>query len=233
MSNLKVRYGSGPNQINVGGGAPAGTWGYAWTDGRIALNPGIPAGMKTGTAAHEIGHVLGLDHAGTNSIMHPMMRGPLWPSGYDRQTIQRIYGGSGKGNPPEGGGGGFDIFGAIKKVLSGPLGKLKELLSGGNAFSQMAGGLAKNVVNGIMEKASGGRIDDIWDAPVGTTHALRPGVSSIYNGTGGVEHFKRVDPSDAGNGLVIQGNVYTVDENEFARAVFKKADQRRSLAYVA
>ena len=46
--------------------------------------------------------------------------------------------------------------------------------------------------------ALGGIVDGVWDAPVGTVHALRPGVSTIYNGTGSTEMFQRVDATAPG-----------------------------------
>ena len=46
--------------------------------------------------------------------------------------------------------------------------------------------------------ALGGVVDGVWDAPVGTVHALRPGVSTIYNGTGSTEMFQRVDTTAPG-----------------------------------
>lgn len=46
--------------------------------------------------------------------------------------------------------------------------------------------------------ALGGIVDHVWDAPVGTVHALRPGVSTIYNGTGSTEMFQRVDTTAPG-----------------------------------
>ena len=36
-------------------------------------------------------------------------------------------------------------------------------------------------------------MDDKWDDPVGTVHSLRPGLSTIYNGTGATEKFQRVE----------------------------------------
>lgn len=155
MSNLTVKHGTGQNQITVGGGAPPGTWGYAWTNGTIRLNEGIPGNMKTGTGAHEVGHVLGLDHAGTNSIMHPMMRGPLWPSSYDRSTIQRIYGGAGKGNPAEAGGG-PDVPSIIAKITA-PItdfigkiaGKITDKFPGAGVAVDMVKGAANRVGDGV------------------------------------------------------------------------------------
>lgn len=46
--------------------------------------------------------------------------------------------------------------------------------------------------------AMGGIVDDVWDDPVGTVHALRPGVSTIYNGTGSTEAFQRVGSTTEG-----------------------------------
>jgi len=83
--------------------------------------------------------------------------------------------------------------------------------------------------------ADGGLVKpgNVWDDPVGTVHRLPQGVSSIYNGTGGAEYFQRVNPDQPTGGLNIHGDVYTVDETQFANKVFRKMDQRRSLAYVA
>lgn len=206
IGNLAVRYGSGPNQIRVGSGAPAGTWGYAWTDGRIQLNPGIPGNMKTGVAAHEIGHVLGLGHAGTNSIMHPQMRGPLWPSAFDRSSIHRIYGGSGKGNPPEGGGGG--ILGWITDKLTSGVDTLIDSIGG--KFPGIAGDIASGVGKFLLGKGKDW-VTSIWDDPVGTVQPLRPGYSTIYNGTGGTEFFQRVQPGGGGEAVTVENIRAAID----------------------
>lgn len=153
IGNLNVRHGRGQNQITVGAGAPAGTWGYAWSNGTIRVNAGIPGNRKVGTLAHEIGHVLGLDHAGTNSIMHPMMGGGDWPTAFDRASIHRIYGGAGKGNPPEGGGG-FSIFDMVGKVVdfvTKPFNTFKEKF-GKNEFGRMGIGIANKAIDGIKSK---------------------------------------------------------------------------------
>lgn len=47
--------------------------------------------------------------------------------------------------------------------------------------------------------AMGGIVDHVWDDPVGTVQALKPGVSTIYNGTGRTEHFERVSVGDSGS----------------------------------
>ena len=67
--------------------------------------------------------------------------------------------------------------------------------------------------------ALGGIVDHVWDAPVGTVHALRPGVSTIYNGTGSTEMFQRVDTTAAGTSgeahLHLHGTEY--DESRMIR----------------
>ncbi|MDO4919949.1 phage tail tape measure protein [Kocuria sp.] len=67
--------------------------------------------------------------------------------------------------------------------------------------------------------ALGGIVDHVWDAPVGTVHALRPGVSTIYNGTGSTEMFQRVDTTAAGTSgeahLHLHGTEY--DESRMLR----------------
>ena len=151
IGNLKVVHGSGANQMTVSSGAPPGTWGYTWTNGTIRLNPSIPAGMKTGTGAHEVGHALGLDHAGTNSIMHPMMRGPMWPSAFDRASIHRIYGGAGKGNPPEGGGSSGP---SISDIATQIWDKLKGIVNFDGLMSRIPGsGFAVDLMKGAATAA--------------------------------------------------------------------------------
>lgn len=64
--------------------------------------------------------------------------------------------------------------------------------------------------------ALGGIVDHVWDAPVGTVHALRPGVSTIYNGTGSTEMFQRVDAAadsgtPGGQHLHLHGAEYDKD----------------------
>lgn len=67
--------------------------------------------------------------------------------------------------------------------------------------------------------AMGGIVDHVWDDPVGTVHSLRPGVSTIYNGTGSTEAFQRVDTTAPGTGqeahLHLHGAEY--DESRMLR----------------
>ena len=59
---------------------------------------------------------------------------------------------------------------------------------------------------GYFSKANKG----VWDDPIGTTQVLRPGVNTIYNGTGSTEFFQRVEAPTAaagGDGQTIIVNV--------------------------
>lgn len=74
--------------------------------------------------------------------------------------------------------------------------------------------------------ARGGIVSDMWDAPAGTVHSLRPGVSSIYNGTGGTEYFQRVEPAASSSAAVrplTVENVYAFDVDE----ALEKLDRNR------
>lgn len=76
--------------------------------------------------------------------------------------------------------------------------------------------------------ALGGVVDQVWDAPVGTVHALRPGVSTIYNGTGSTELFERVNASTTNrneSGINI-GHMSVQDPNEAVRALQRVERQR-------
>lgn len=231
---------------------------YYGDDGSILLNNARAGGYtQTGRrtiAAHEIGHALGLPHAmswqggnGARSIMNydtMMQDNRFMPA--DIAALSKIYGGSGKSS---GGGGGDDsslLGDLLKKVIKGPLGELTGL-SKGNLFGGMAKGLAEKIVDGVIAKAKdlfslkGLMIDDLpnvgmpyanqkWDDPVGTVHKLSPGVSSIYNGTGGDEFFQRVTPG--GSGPVVE-NLYALDVDEAMRKLRSEVKKREALAYVA
>jgi len=173
----------------------------------------------------------------------------------DVAALSRIYGGKGFASGGGPGGGGSDsgddsslLGDMLKKIVNGPLGELTGMAKG-NVFGGMAKGLAEKVVDGIIDRAKelftskGATIDDLprmakpyadqkWDDPVGTVHKLSPGVSSIYNGTGGDEFFQRVGPGSSG-GMTFNGDVYTVSPEELFRTYEKRAERRRSLANVA
>lgn len=76
--------------------------------------------------------------------------------------------------------------------------------------------------------ALGGVVDHVWDDPVGTVHALRPGVSTIYNGTGSTEMFQRVDPAAPGKneGGIQIGHMSVQDPDEVVRALQRVERQR-------
>ena len=82
-----------------------------------------------------------------------------------------------------------------------------------------AGGYALGGIVGESARSIGRSVSGVWDAPVGTVHALRPGVSTIYNGTGSTEMFQRVDTTAPGTGqeahLHLHGTEY--DESRMIR----------------
>lgn len=82
-----------------------------------------------------------------------------------------------------------------------------------------AGGYALGGIVGESARSIGRSVSGVWDAPVGTVHALRPGVSTIYNGTGSTEMFQRVDTTAAGTSgeahLHLHGTEY--DESRMIR----------------
>lgn len=81
------------------------------------------------------------------------------------------------------------------------------------------GGYALGGIVGDSMRSVGRSVSGVWDAPVGTVHALRPGVSTIYNGTGSTEMFQRVDTTAAGTSgeahLHLHGTEY--DESRMLR----------------
>lgn len=82
-----------------------------------------------------------------------------------------------------------------------------------------AGGYALGGIVGDSMRSVGRSVSGVWDAPVGSVHALRPGVSTIYNGTGSTEMFQRVDTTAPGTGqeahLHLHGTEY--DESRMIR----------------
>lgn len=84
--------------------------------------------------------------------------------------------------------------------------------------------------------ALGGIVDHVWDAPVGTVHALRPGVSTIYNGTGSTEMFQRITPDDAGGDRVGTVELSATDRallDEIRRAAAENKITNRQVAAAA
>lgn len=151
-SALDIRMGSGGPGVQSISGGGGGPWGFATSDGRITITPGGPASVGKdavrGTIAHEIGHVLSLNHppggyGATGSIMSAGMNGGYWPSSSDYAKLAEIYGEPGKGvkkyDDPGGGGG----------VLSGLLDligfdKLLEKIPGGGFAKDLMVGAAKH-----------------------------------------------------------------------------------------
>lgn len=84
--------------------------------------------------------------------------------------------------------------------------------------------------------ALGGIVDHVWDAPVGTVHALRPGVSTIYNGTGSTEMFQRITPDDAVGDRVGTVELSATDRallDEIRRAAAENKITNRQVAIAA
>lgn len=202
MSNVKIKRGRGPNQITGRDGNALGNWGYAWTNGQFEVSPAVPGGMRLPVAIHELGHILSLGHdMSGRSIMHPMMQGPTWPGAYDRATMQRVFGGAGKGNAPEGGGGGFfdwiaDKLNPVKKFIEG----IGNMLSGG-----LGSGLFPDMITGAVKMITGGITDWVKNTISSSDMAKENGAGALvptrYDGGGLlgagtqlVQHGKHLKP---------------------------------------
>lgn len=165
-SALKVNSGKGGGpQISVGHGMH-GPWGF-YSGNRIQINPVGPRGANaTSTLIHEIGHLLSLAHAGTNSIMHPMMRGPATPSDVDYAAVRSVWGAPGEGvktysasdiNMGSGGGAPWiDPVGWIRDKISGwvsgGISKAKASFDG-NKFLKMPMGIYESSVDSVIDAA--------------------------------------------------------------------------------
>jgi phage-related minor tail protein len=78
-----------------------------------------------------------------------------------------------------------DIFDPIDNILASINYTVKTWGSLQNGWGDLSRGYALGGVVG--EEVSG-----VWDDPIGTVHQLRPGASTILNGTGSTEYFQRV-----------------------------------------
>lgn len=235
-AGLKVRAGNGSPSMTATQ-RPLGNQilGYAYSNGDISLASGwvnqlSPTQRRT-TAAHEIGHVLGLPHnSGMRSIMHPNLasQSPV-PTGTDIRNLQALYpGGTGRA-----GAGNENPFDGLVDALAG---KLKAAFPGGGMFIDAAAGLAKtgieqvvkivtDIKNGIKEIAGNvfGKVKEFFGGGASTTPTLydNGGVLSpnggrpqlVQNKTGKPEYIftnRDMQALASGNGgaqIVIQGNV--------------------------
>lgn len=184
-SALQVNAGSGGGPRISAGAGGAGPWGY-YTGSNLFLNPGGPRTkqQKVGTMVHEMGHALSLGHAGTNSVMHPMMRGGWWSQPADWAKVAQIFGKPGgkvktyaaSEVGQDGGGSWIDPIGWLVGKFGNIIGKTRDNAANlfkGNIFSQMPLGLFDTAVDSLKNfvkdkvgswlnpfSASGGLSDD-------------------------------------------------------------------------
>lgn len=209
-AGVKVAVGRGSHQgyarpLERGGGI----LGYA-TGTNIDMSPSwmsqLSAANRRKTAAHELGHALGLPHfTGVNSIMNPYLGAQAGqPTSYDIRALQRLYpGGTGKAGSGE-------ATNPFNGVIDMMMAKLKEAFPGGGMFIDAAGGLAKtgigqvmkiveDIKNGLKNLADNvfGKVKDFFGGGASSAEAplfrdqggiLPPGLSTVLNATGGNEY---------------------------------------------
>ena len=157
-SALDIRVGKGSPGIEFRTGG-AGTWGF--TQGNtIWMQNTVPQDYRRAVLIHELGHALSLYHTmNTGSIMHPVMKGPKWPSALDYGALARTWGNPGEGvktySDP---GGGNSVLGWIAEKITSPfkiaLQKAREAF-GGNGFVDMPIGSAQKLLDGFVDWAAG------------------------------------------------------------------------------
>lgn len=167
-SALQVNAGSGGGPRISAGAGGAGPWGY-YSGSNLFLNPGGPRTkqQKVGTMVHEMGHAMSLNHAGTNSVMHPMMKGGWWSQPADWAKMVEVFGKPGgkvktysaSEVGQDGGGSWIDPIGWIVEKFNKIIGKTRENaanLFAGNTFASMPLGLfdmaVDNLKNSIKDK---------------------------------------------------------------------------------
>jgi phage-related protein/predicted nucleic acid-binding Zn-ribbon protein len=167
-SALQVNAGSGGGPRISAGAGGAGPWGY-YSGSNLFLNPRGPSSkkQKVGTMVHEMGHAMSLNHAGTNSVMHPMMKGGWWSQPADWAKMVEVFGKPGgkvktysaSEVGQDGGGSWIDPIGWIVEKFNKIIGKTRENaanLFAGNTFASMPLGLfdqaVENLKNSIKDK---------------------------------------------------------------------------------
>ena len=160
-SALQVNAGSGGGPRISAGAGGAGPWGY-YSGSNLFLNPGGPKTkqQKVGTMVHEMGHAMSLNHAGTNSVMHPMMKGGWWSQPADWAKMVEVFGKPGgkvktysaSEVGQDGGGSWIDPIGWLAGKFSGIIGKTRENAANlfkGNTFASMPLGLFDIAVDSL------------------------------------------------------------------------------------
>ena len=167
-SALQVNAGSGGGPRISAANGGSGPWGW-YSGSSIYLNPGGPKTkqQKVGTMVHEMGHAMSLNHAGTNSVMHPMMKGGWWSQPADWAKMVEIFGKPGgkvktysaSEVGQDGGGSWIDPIGWLVEKFNGIIGKTRENaanLFAGNTFASMPLGLfdmaVENLKNSIKDR---------------------------------------------------------------------------------
>ncbi|WP_237220386.1 hypothetical protein [Rothia nasimurium] len=189
-------------QIIAGSGSPGisfhqggqGTWGFN-AGSNIWMQPGVPQNMRQAVLIHELGHALSLHHTmSTGSIMHPIMRGPTWPSSLDYGSLVRAWGKPGEGVKTYSGGdgGGFDLLGALAEKLVSPV---KNLFStarekhAGNGFVDMPLGIGEKMLDSLVEWVKNRGGDD--GAALGLTPTLYDRGGLLRQGVQLIDHQRK------------------------------------------
>ncbi|MDO4920099.1 tape measure protein [Kocuria sp.] len=231
-SALDIRMGSGGPGVQSISGGGGGPWGYATSDGRITITPGGPSAVGKdavrGTIAHEIGHVLSLNHppggyGATGSIMSAGMNGGYWPSSTDYAKLAEIYGEPGKGvkkyDDPGGGGGGgilsglLDLIGFDKLLEKIPgAGFAKDLMVGAakhtwEAFKSWAASVINPFDGGDSEVASGQSAESWRDTVIEALKKAGLPATKPYQDA----WVKQIDTESGGDPNAVQGAIGDVN----------------------
>lgn len=151
--------------------------------------------MRQAVLIHELGHALSLHHTmSTGSIMHPIMRGPTWPSSLDYGSLVRAWGKPGEGVKTYSGGdgGGFDLLGALAEKLVSPV---KNLFStarekhAGNGFVDMPLGIGEKMLDSLVEWVKNRGGDD--GAALGLTPTLYDRGGLLRQGVQLIDHQRK------------------------------------------